>query len=147
MAPAALEGAQTVFHRQPPVRQLPGAPHQSEGRYLPLKTHTTVMGVLAVVPARKKSFDAAEIELLETFAVLIGTILERDHLLDAFKHAEILEASERLHRALLQSVSHELKTPLAAVQTGIDVLASGVMIENKKRITIQEIQSASRRLH
>jgi len=146
MDPAALDGAQTAFDRQTSVRQLTAAPHQSEGRYLPLKAHTTVMGVLAVAPARKKSFDAAEIELLETFAVLIGTILERDHLLEAFKHAEILEASERLHRALLQSVSHELKTPLAAVRTGIDALASGAMIENKKRVTIQEIQSASRRL-
>jgi two-component system, OmpR family, sensor histidine kinase KdpD len=78
--------------------------------------------------------------------VLIGTILERDHLLAAFKHAEILEASERLHRALLHSVSHELKTPLAAVRTGIDALASGALIENKKRVTLHEIQSASRRL-
>jgi two-component system, OmpR family, sensor histidine kinase KdpD len=146
MEPSALEAAQMAFDRQIPVGKFTDTLAQSEAMHLPLKARTAVMGVLTVVPALKRIFDAAEIELLETFAVLIGTILERDHLLAAFKHAEILEASERLHRALLQSVSHELKTPLAAVQTGVQALATGLMVENKKRVTIQEIQSASRRL-
>jgi two-component system, OmpR family, sensor histidine kinase KdpD len=146
MEAPSLDLAQTAFARQTAVGKFTDTMPESDAMHLPLKAHTAVMGVLTVAPALKGSFDPAEIELLETFAVLIGTILERDHLLAAFKDAEILEASERLHRALLQSVSHELKTPLAAVQTGIDALASGVMIENKKRITIQEIQSASRRL-
>ena len=64
--------------------------------------------------------------MLEAFAVLIGTILEKDHLLQGTKRAEILEASERLQRSLLQSVSHELKTPLSAVQAGIEALANEV---------------------
>ena len=146
LEPSALEAAQMAFSRQAPAGKFTDSMPESAAMHLPLKAHTAVMGVLTVTPAVKQSFDATERELLETFAVLIGTILERDHLLAAFKHAEILEASERLHRALLQSVSHELKTPLAAVQTGIDALASSAMTENKKRITIQEIQSASRRL-
>ena len=58
--------------------------------------------------------------------MLIGTILEKDHLLQGLKRAEILSASEHLQRALLQSVSHELKTPLSAVRTGIDALAREV---------------------
>ena len=89
----------------------------------------------------------AERELIETFAVLIGTILEREHLLAAVKHAEILEASEQLRRALLHSVSHELKTPLAAVQTGIEALAVRTAQDGRAGATIFEVQSALRRLH
>jgi two-component system sensor histidine kinase KdpD len=85
--------------------------------------------------------------LLETFAVLIGTILEKDHLLQGAKRAEILEASERLQRALLQSVSHELKTPLSAVHTGIDALAKQVGNNERSQTTLREIQQALRRLH
>jgi len=77
---------------------------------------TAVMGILAIRPAPQRIFDLAERELIETFAVLIGAILEREHLLAAVKHAEVIEASERLRRALLQSVSHELKTPLTLMQ-------------------------------
>jgi two-component system sensor histidine kinase KdpD len=142
----SLEAAQIAFARQVLVGKFTDTMLESKAMHLPLKAGTAVMGVLSVAPALRKRFDPTEIELLETFAVLIGTILERDHLLAAFKHAEILEASERLHRALLQSVSHELKTPLAAVQTGIDALAGGSMLESKRRAAIQEIQSASRRL-
>ena len=114
--------------------------------YLPLQTRTATMGVLAVRPAYEASFDVAERELLATFATLIGTILERDHLSQGLIHAEIVEASERLQRALLQSVSHELKTPLAAVQAGIDALSREVLGGERSRAAVHESQQALRRL-
>ncbi|HYA27625.1 MAG TPA: DUF4118 domain-containing protein, partial [Acidobacteriota bacterium] len=46
---------------------------------MPLKARTAVMGVLAIQPEPQRILDLAERELLETFAVLIGTILEREH--------------------------------------------------------------------
>lgn len=142
----ALELATWVFsHRQPAGKFTAAFPHAT-AMYLPLQARTAIMGVLIVQPLAHKHFDAAEQELLKTLGVLIGSILERDHLLAATKHAEILEASERLHRALLQSVSHELKTPLAAVRTGVDALASGALVENQKQLAVHEVQSALQRL-
>jgi two-component system sensor histidine kinase KdpD len=114
---------------------------------LPLKGITAVMGVLAIRPEPKRAFALAERELIETFAVLIGTILEREHLLAAVKHAEVVEASERLRRALLHSVSHELKTPLAAVQTGVEALAGTGEVDPKRAAAAHEVRSALRRLH
>jgi two-component system sensor histidine kinase KdpD len=114
---------------------------------LPLKGRTAVMGVLAIQPGARRVFDLAERELIETFAVLIGTILEREHLLAAVKHAEVIEASERLRRALLHSVSHELKTPLAAMQTGIEAMAGAGEADPKRAAAAQEVRSALRRLH
>lgn len=114
--------------------------------HLPLQTGRAVMGVLSILPALGATFDLSERELLEAFAVLIGTILERDHLHQDLKRAEIIKTSERLQRALLQSVSHELKTPLAAVQAGIEALrreAGG----RRSQAALAESQQALRRLH
>jgi len=119
----------------------------SEALHIPLQGRTAIMGVLSVHPLKRKSFDASERDLLEAFAVLIGLVLEKDHIIEAFKHAEILEASEHLRRALLESVSHELKTPLSAVQAGIDALARQTDNDQKRATTLREVQIAVRRLH
>ena len=97
--------------------------------------------------AAGRYFDMTERDLLEAFAVLIGLVLEKDHIIEAFKHAEILEASEHLRRSLLESVSHELKTPLSAVQAGIDALARPIESDERRQGTLREVQLAVRRLH
>lgn len=115
--------------------------------HLPLQGRTAVMGMLSVRLPAGKALDPGERELLEAFAVLIGLTLEKDHVIEALKRAEILEASERLRHALLESVSHELKTPLAAVQTGVDALANQIRNDDRARATIREMQVALRRQH
>jgi two-component system, OmpR family, sensor histidine kinase KdpD len=132
-------------HRMPAGKFTDTLP-DSDALHLPLQARTAVMGVLSVRPSSGKSFDMTERELLEAFAALIGTILEKDHFIEAFKHAEIIETSERLHRALFDSVSHELKTPLAAVQAGIDALPRQIGEAEKTTATLGEIQSAVHRL-
>jgi two-component system sensor histidine kinase KdpD len=119
----------------------------SKALHLPLQGRTAAMGVFAIFPSAVGTLDDAEKELLETFGVLIGAILEKDHLLQGLKQAEILRASEHLQRVLLQSVSHELKTPLSAIQTGTDALAMELDGRERGQATLREIQQALRRLH
>ena len=119
----------------------------SEALHVPLQGRTAVMGVLSLQPSPGKSFDLSERDLLEAVAVLIGLILEKEHIIEAIKYAEVLQASEHLRRALLESVSHELKTPLSAVQAGVDALANQIGDSNRPRATIREVQLAVRRLH
>lgn len=135
-----------AFTHKMPAGRFTNTLPDSEALHLPLQARTAVMGVLSVRPSSVKSFDPSERELLEAFAVLIGLILEKDHVVEALKRAEILEASERLRRALLDSVSHELKTPLSAVRAGIDALTKQTG-DDKKQATLREVQSAVRRLH
>jgi two-component system, OmpR family, sensor histidine kinase KdpD len=142
----ALRTAQRLFgESRPTENNLPTMPGDG-ALYFPLQARTAIMGVLVLKPSANKSLDRAAKELLQTLAVLIGSILERDHLLAALKHAEILEASAQLHRVILQSVSHELKTPLAAIRTGFDALAGGRLADNKIQLTVEEVQSALGRL-
>jgi len=142
-----FEVAQYAFQRGLSAGKFTQVKADAEVCCLPLKGRTAVMGVLTIHPGPQRVFALAERELIETFAVLIGTILEREHLLAAVKQAEVVEASERLRRALLHSVSHELKTPLAAVQTGVEALAGTGEAEPKRAAAAQEVRSALRRLH
>ncbi len=141
----ALAVAQDAFSGATPAGKFTATTSDAAVFCLPLKGRTAIMGVLMIWPAQRV-LDAAERELIETFAVLIGTILEREHLLAAVKQAELLESSEQLRRALLHSVSHELKTPLAAVQTGVEALASRGDHHLKRSAMVKEVQSALRRL-
>ena len=139
--------AEWAFSHREPAGKFTEALPDAQAMHLPLQARAAVMGVLSVLPSPGTILDLAERELLETFAVLIGTILEKDDLLQGAKRAEILEASERLQRSLLQSVSHELKTPLSAVHTGIDALAKQVGNNEGSETTLREIQQALRRFH
>jgi len=142
-----LEVARYAFERGISAGRFTKVTTEAEVCCLPLKGVTAVMGILAIRPAPQRIFDLAERELIETFAVVIGTILEREHLLAAVKHAEVIEASERLRRALLQSVSHELKTPLAAVQTGVEAMAGADDTDPKRLAATEEVRLALRRLN
>lgn len=136
-----------AFSRRMPAGRFTDTLPDSEAVHLPLQARTAVMGVLSVMPGPGRTFDLSERELLEAFAVLIGLLLEKDHIREAFKRAEILETSERLRRSVLDSVSHELKTPLAAVQTGLAALEQQGGADKAKSATVGEMQSAVRRLN
>jgi two-component system, OmpR family, sensor histidine kinase KdpD len=135
-----------AFSHRMPAGKFTDTFSDSRALHLPLEGGTAVMGILSVHPSPLTTMAAAEIELLQTFALLIGTILEKDELLQGAKRAEIIEATERLERALLQSVSHELKTPLSVVGTGIDALVK-MVADEKSQATLREIQEALRRLN
>ena len=86
----------------------------ADGLYLPLQTSTSLEGVLFVtfgVPQRPTADDA---RLLAAVANLAASSLERQRLEQEASHAEALREADRLKTTLVSSVSHELKTPLAA---------------------------------
>lgn len=139
--------AQMAFAQRRPTGRFSDVSSDSAALHLPLQARTAVMGVLSILPLNDKPFDASERELLEACAVLIGLLLEKDHIADALKRAEIYEASERLHRSLFDSVSHELKTPLAAVQTGLAALEQPLLKPESRNMALGEMQHAVRRLN
>jgi two-component system sensor histidine kinase KdpD len=91
---------------------LPG----SEALYLPLKGSESVLGVLAVLPANPRRVLLPEqFHLLETFAGQIALALERAQLAERAERASINAETEGLRNALLASISHDLRTPLAVI--------------------------------
>ncbi len=60
--------------------------------------------------------DATETRLLAAVADQVGQALEQDRLAAAARVADIARESDALKSALLQSVSHDLRTPLASIR-------------------------------
>lgn len=113
---------------------------QSAATWFPLQTSTAVMGVLGVKLLSSATMDFGTRQAIEAFALQLALVLEKEHFIQAINHVEFLAHSERLQRALLDSVSHELKTPLAVIQVSLEALA------DLKNPYVDEIQTASRRL-
>src|SRR5262249_40198487 len=59
-------------------------------------------------------------DLIESFAAQIALLVEREHLRAAGEREKLLVESEKLHRTLLDAVSHELKTPLTVLASAAD---------------------------
>ena len=93
--------------------------------YLPLKATMRTRGVLAVQPEVPRLLLVPEQrQQLETFAALTATALERVHYVDVAQHATVQMASERLRNSLLSALSHDLRTPLAALVATAEMLVS-----------------------
>jgi two-component system sensor histidine kinase KdpD len=88
----------------------------ASARYLPLKTAHGVVGVLGVERANTASpLTSEQRQLLETFASQAALALERAQLAEQARQAEVLRETEKLQTALLNSISHDLRTPLVSV--------------------------------
>jgi two-component system sensor histidine kinase KdpD len=85
--------------------------------YVPLRIESRVEGVLVVgTRATDEPLSHEERQLLLAFANQLAIAVQRDRLADEQAHWRAIEESDRLKSALVSSVSHELKTPLAAIK-------------------------------
>ena len=99
--------------------------------YLPLMASQGTLGVLGICPASPTTFlDPEQLRLLEAFANQSAAAIERAKLAaDARSAWERVEA-EFMRNTLLSSVSHDLRTPLAAI-TG----AASSLVETESTLT------------
>ncbi len=87
--------------------------------YLPLRTPASVLGVMGIKLESEYAYHAQENRrLLDAFATQAAMAMERIHFSRQAEQAQILQARENLERALLNSISHDLRSPLSTV-TGV----------------------------
>ena len=96
------------------------------GIYLPVQSGERAQGVLVIEPADSgERLTSAELRLTQSAANLVAAFLERQRLLEAAARANALREADELKSSLLSSVSHELKTPLAALTATVSNLLEG----------------------
>jgi len=107
----------------------------SPALYLPLGIGRLGLGVLAVRPRNPRRVLLPEqLHLLETFAGQIGIALERAGLAETAAGARVAAERETLRNTLLASISHDLRTPLAAMAGAASTLvARGTSLDDAKR--------------
>ena len=87
--------------------------------YLPLQTPASVLAVMGVRLENDVEYRSTESRrLLDAFATQAAMAMERVHFSRQAEQAQIRQARENLERALLNSISHDLRTPLSSV-TGV----------------------------
>ena len=141
--------AQWAFdHDQPAGRGTDTLP-SAFGLYLPMSTATGPVGVLGMRPADAGSVQAPDaLRFLQTFARQAAISLERARLAAEAERARVETETERARSALLSSVSHDLRTPLAVITGTATTLLSpdAPAAERTRRELLETIADESARL-
>lgn len=95
---------------------------KASARYYPLRTPSGTVGVIGIRRHATERLPFDQESLLETFVGQIALAVERELLDEAAEQAALLRESERLSAALLNSISHELRTPIASIRGAADSL-------------------------
>jgi two-component system sensor histidine kinase KdpD len=113
----------------------------SKARFVPLVTARGKVGVLAIlVPDEKDKLTIGQERLLEAYANLAAVAIESILLNEESHNAQILRDTEKLQTALLNSVSHDLRTPLVSI---IGVLSSlqegGIQLDDAAKAKLVKV--------
>lgn len=118
--------------------------------YLPLPALSKTVGVIAIKLAEDSAIPSDQINrLLEAFAAQTAMALERVNLSHQAEQAQNLRARQKLERALLNSISHDLRSPLATI-TGVltSILEEGdLLTEQVRRELLENAKEEAARLN
>jgi two-component system, OmpR family, sensor histidine kinase KdpD len=106
----------------------------AESLHVPLVTGDRAEGVLTVRLASPPTIEQRE--LLDAFASQLALFVNKERALEESREAQIARQSQKLQKTLFDSVSHELKTPLAAMTAALQ----------QPQPDRAELQQAARRL-
>ncbi len=133
-----LSVAQWVYeHRQPAglgTDTLPGA----KALYIPLIASAGPIGVVGLHPnTDRDGFEPEQFHYLEAFANQTAIAIERSFLGEATQRALLKAETESLRNTLLSSISHDLRTPLAAITGAASTLLQrDVLIDQVGRMDL-----------
>lgn len=119
---------------------LPGA----SALYLPMVGAGGPIGVVAVRPAQvSRLLDPDQLHLLESLINQIALAIERTRLSEEAQRAHVQAETERTRNAILSSVSHDLRTPLATI-TGA---ASSLLHEGRQAVDLAGRRELARAIY
>jgi two-component system sensor histidine kinase KdpD len=95
--------------------------------YVPLRLGMRTVGALAVTG------DELSRETLDALGSLAGLALERARALEALSKNRAEQEHERLRTALLDSVTHEFRTPLTSIKASVTTMLLGTSLNEKGR--------------
>lgn len=90
-----------------------GEPPADHGGWLPLQIGSSAAPPMTV--AIRGDLEPGQIELARNLCEQASVALDRTRLVEDLEEARVVSETERLRSALLSSVSHDLRTPLASI--------------------------------
>src|SRR5262245_35224369 len=142
--------AQWVHEHSEPAGRGTATLAGAQALHLPLVGSRGPVGVLAIAfkPGARQP-GTEEMHLLETFASQAALALERALLARDAHRQRLAVEGEKLRNAILAAVSHDLRTPLAAISGAASSLASGEarLDETARRELVLTIHEESERMN
>ncbi|MCL4545247.1 MAG: ATP-binding protein [Chloroflexi bacterium] len=117
---------------------------------VPVTVHDRRIGVLTLVrPSTVGVFNTVEDRLLSALSVQLGLTVERLRLQREVLEAEVLRRTDELKTALLNAVSHDLRTPLASIIASAGSLRQQDVLwtEAERQEFAQAIEEEAQRLN
>jgi len=118
---------------------------ETDYTFYPLLGTRVNPGVLAV--KQEKLFKGVQKAFWDTFLTQISNALEREFLGELAQKARFLDESDRLYKTLFNSISHELRIPVATIMGASDSLVNSTHPANIQSALCNEIFTASLRLN
>jgi two-component system sensor histidine kinase KdpD len=137
--------ASWVFKHSSKAGKLTETLPSAEYTFYPLTGNIENIGVIAVKQANV--FTQGEEQFWEAFLSQISGKYEREFLRNSAKKALILDESDKLYKTLFNSISHELRIPVATILGASDTLLSQKYPEETRNKLYGEISIASVRLN
>ena len=119
----------------------------SNALYAPLLGSSGPIGVMRIEPrTAERLLESKNRILMDSFCHQIALALEADHLQEDARRSEVRAETERLRSSLLSAVSHDLKTPLAAIiGSASELLREGRIPKNSGSL-VENIRDEAERL-
>ena len=116
---------------------------------LPLKNANQNFGVMIFKPAKALALTSDQKNLLESVLRQISVSLEKYLMESSVREADKLRQSESLHQTLLNSISHEMRTPLTVLMASATAMTDPQLIADSKLVKTlgEEVLRASDRLN
>jgi two-component system, OmpR family, sensor histidine kinase KdpD len=109
---------------------LPGA----KRLFLPIRTGSGTVGVIGLQRENEKDlFTSDERRLLDSLNDQTALAIERAELVEKVDEAQVLAEADKLRVAMLTSLSHDLRTPLASILGAATTLLANLGLYNVER--------------
>jgi len=151
-AALTVSGRETVYQSRPDLNldqdlllraKARGEISESESAsYVPLRLGARVMGALAIIGVKLSR------ETLEAIGSLVGIAAERTRAIEELSESRAMQESEKLRSALLDSVTHEFRTPLTGIKASVTALLEENALDRaQQRELLSVIDEESDRLN
>ncbi len=151
-AALTVSGRETVYPSRPDLEfdrdlllraKARGEISESEAAsYVPLRLGARVMGALAILGVKLSR------ETLEAIGSLVGIAAERTRAIEELSESRAMQENEKLRSALLDSVTHEFRTPLTSIKASVTaLLEENVLDPAQQRELLSVIDEETDRLN
>jgi two-component system, OmpR family, sensor histidine kinase KdpD len=118
--------------------------------FFPIRAEDKMLAVLGIRPNMEHAtLSAEQRQLIETLTNLAAVAIIRLQLAKEAEQAKWLTESERLHRTLLNSISHDFRTPLASITGAVTSLLTegSVYTPENREMFLHTIKEEARRMN